>query len=165
MNSKDKLLALINQHNPLPIPLSFSNVNFSLPIEDIGDNWNTVVRINALSVNLYSGYQDVYYKRNHVSELLPNGIGLLSEEPFTFEKIINLLNDERNAEIDLTEVEAVDLSNLDFGATETVQLKATDSSLGWIGETPMSVVFGLPSNINELHNLVNHTLPEPGYIT
>ncbi len=165
MSSKTKLLKLINDTNPIPIPLTFSQVRLLDPVIDEGDNWNTKVRIVAMESSYYTGYQDVYYKRNQLNKLINTGYGFLSETPFTFEKIISLLNDERNADIDSSEIEYVSLENLSIGEIANITLHAHPSSHGWIGDVEFNAVYGLSSDINELHQIVNHTLPEPGYIT
>ena len=166
MSSLTKLLALLNKDNPAFVPFSLDNVALSQPIPDSTTIRNTKITISAIPGNgSYTGQVSVFYDRVDVNELIANQPGLMSESPITFETIVSILNNDLAADILATELEPFTVPDMAVGDIETVVLTASQDSLGWKGTTPVDILYGLPFEVNKLHQLVNFTLPENNYLT
>lgn len=165
MTGFNTLLNLVNANNLIQQPLTALDVTFSDPIVDIGSNWNTKVTVSAVPGSRYTGSVDVCYTRPHLVELNNSVINnMLSEVPFTPEIILDFLNTSRGTDFQYSDVENIPIPLLCVGEIASINLTMKSNSLAWIGDTNISVLYGLPSNTNILHDLVNHILPSPGYL-
>ena len=165
MTTISKLLELVNTGNPLSIPLTSDIVSFSDPVINYGVNWNTQITITANPGYYYTGSVNVFYKRIDLSVL--NKISLLSDVPFTPEIIVSILKNIYNADVVINDFIPIDIPNLNnVGDTGTVVIEADSKSIGWNGKNDkVDLLFGLPFNINTLHQLLVDILPSPGYLT
>lgn len=159
----DKLLDLINAKNPHKHPLTSDQVTFAAPVPNSDATWNTKVTVSSVPGKGYRGNVDVFYHRIELTEL-GTSIGFISEEPFTPETIVSMLNEKLGITLTLTELDAVTVPAMTVGDIETVVLAAKSDSFGWVGEIGIDLLFGLPDN-DELHQLVTNTLPSSGYLT
>jgi hypothetical protein len=164
MSSQEKLLALINQDNPNPFPLTLAQVTFSDPVAVDNQLWNTKVTVSSVPGSGYYGDVDVNYKRNSFSEL-GDSVTVMSELPFTIETIVALLNTTRATYLTVDDIESIEVSIMDVGDIGTVVLNAKSTSLGWLGSVTLTALYGLPMDVDILHILMNHTLPSGGYLT
>lgn len=166
MSDANTLLNLINATNIIQQPLTLEDVSFSAPIIDIGDGWNTKVTVDSLPGSRYIGSVDVCYNRPHLVELNNSVINnIISEVPFTPEIILELLNTSRGTDFTVDDMEIITIPVIGIGDVASITLTMKSNSLAWIGDTNVSVLYGLPSNTDILHQLVNHILPNNDYLT
>jgi hypothetical protein len=163
MSNADKLLALINADNPYPRPLTFDTVSFSAPLAVAGDGYNTKVTVSSVPGKMFIGNVDVFYHRIELTEL--GYTGLLSEAQFTPESILASLNAQCGTDLTLADVEGFTVPTLEVGEPQTVVLTSKSDSFAWAGEKEVELLFGLPMEVNELHQLVTFTMPSDGYLT
>lgn len=158
MSSINKLIDLINADNPHPALLSEKNITFSVPIVDIGETWNTAVTVSAIKGSGYVGQVVVRYNRIDLSNL-GSEIGIISEEAFTADTVVSILNRTRGSFISLDDVSSIAIPVMNVGDIETIALTAKTDSLGWTGRVDISLLMGLPENTGLLHELLNIELP------
>lgn len=164
MGSKEKLLALINADNPRPLsPLTFADVTFSPAVIATGGPKNTKVKVSAIPGSGYKGSVNVYYDRLDMSVLGP--FSFTSETPFTFEEILQMVNEATGQDFVLDDIAEIDCSWMEIGDISLTRLEATDQSLEWMGQTELNLLYGLPGNTDVLHYLLNHTLATDSYLT
>ena len=163
MINQDTIIALINADNPIDIPHTSESITLSLPVVDIGESWNTKLTVSSVDGYGYFGDVDVFYHRIELAELGP--INLLSETPFTRETIVALLNSRKGTELDVSDVVDLFVPDMALGETGTVVLAAQADSLGWTAEAEIALLFGLPENVDLLHQLVTVTFPASGYFS
>lgn len=175
MSGFESLLNIVNSDNPIQQPLSASDVVFSDPVEDIGPNWNTKVTITAVPGSRYTGSVDVCYNRVPLDALNNSVINnIISDTPFTPELILSLLNASRDTNFTLSDMKCCDcdhdchcggfdIPDIGLGDVASINLTVKSNSLQWIGDTNVSVLYGLPTNISLLHQLLNHVFPNDGY--
>lgn len=161
-----KLLNLINADNPIQQPLTLADVSFDPPVVDIGNGWNTKVRVNSLPGSRYIGSVDVCYHRPDLIELNNSVINnIISEVPFTPEIILDLLNTSRGTDFTVDDMEVINIPSMNPGDATEVTLIMKANSFAWVGATNISVLYGLPTNTDILHNLLNHVMPNNNYLT
>jgi len=162
-SSYDKLLDLLNINNPNTVRFDSSNISFSLPTEDIGNGWNTKITVNAIPNSKYVGSVDLFYHRIPLSDV-GNNLWLFSDEPFTTESIVEILNSAKNTFLLVTDMDAIAIPEMRVGDIASVNLIAHRESLGWIGNVDVNLIVGFPSIASRLHTLVNTTLPGSEYL-
>ena len=158
MSSINKLIDLINADNPHPALLSKNNITFSIPTVEVGESWNTVVTVSAIQGSGYVGEVDVRYKRIDLTEL-GSSVGLISENVFTPDTVVSVLNKSRGAFLGIEDIDFITVPPMGVGDIETIALVARSDSLGWTGRINVSLLVGLPDNISLLHELLNIKLP------
>lgn len=177
MSGYETLLNIVNADNPIQQPLTAADVVFSDPVIDIGPNWNTKVTITAIPGSRYTGSVDVCYHRELLDALNNSVINeVISDVPFTPELILSLLNASRNTTFTLSDMVCCDcgpvcncnkggisIPDINLGDVASINLTIRSNSLAWIGDTNISVLYGLPTNIGLLHQLLNHVFPNNGY--
>ena len=163
MSATDILLALINADNPNRRPIKKESVTFSAPVAVAGEGWNTKVTVRSVPGKGYEGDVDVTYHRVELTEL--GHAALLSDAQFTPEMVIELINELKGTLLTLDDVEPFTVPVLDVGEFREVKLTIKSDSFGWTGEAYVEILFGLPTLINELHQLVTFTMPSNGYLT
>lgn len=164
MSGPNTLLNLINSENPHQKDLTLADVTFSEPTIDIGENWNTKVTVDSIPGSRYIGSVEVCYMRPHLAELNNSVIStIISEVPFTPEIILNLLNTSRGTDFTVGDMEEITIPVINMGDIASITLVMKSNSLAWVGDTNVSVLYGLPSNTNLLHELLNHVFPSNNY--
>lgn len=164
MTNPAKILALIDANNPPNrLPVSVDTVTLSAPVADYGAGWNTKLKVSSISGHGFYGDVDVFYHRVTLPEL--GTIRLLSETQFTSETIVSMINAKKGTDLSASDLhlDLVTVPTLNLGGMETVVLAAQESSLGWTGETEVSLLFGLPGNVDLLHQIVTELFPGDGY--
>lgn len=169
MINHDKLLAAINALNTPPVPFTLDNVALLPPTPHEGSSsWNTKIVVAAKPGQGYSSQIDFYYRRIDLKEMGP--LALSSDKFFTVAGILSTLSNLNTApdrqKAVLTESDLVDFSLPPFalnGDAVTVKLKAESSSLGWIGETTLTLAYNLP-DVSALYRFFTETAPTPGYL-
>lgn len=159
MTTKDNLIALINQANALEFPLSVNSVTFADPVPVADDVHDTSVTLQALPHSGYKGSVAIHYNRIGLSEITST-TGLFSETPFTIDSVVARLNQHPTTPLEVTDIQAVSIPNLNVGGVATIQLQAEAGSLGWNGTNEVTLMFGLPPNVDELFNFMNSQLPK-----
>lgn len=161
------LLAYINQHYPSRLLLTTNNVTLSTPTVYSGNAnpaGNTDITITATTGEGYTGNITVNYNRLLLSSISTDTIQLLSEFPFTEEIILDELNTQFDLSLSASDVLLISVPSLDIGDITTVNVQAAPDSIGWMGATNVSILYGLSSNIVELHDFVNNIMPSAGYL-
>jgi len=167
MSGFESLLNIVNADNPIQQPITAADVVFSDPIEDIGETWNTKVTITAIPGSRYTGSVDICYHREPLDVLNNSVINeVISDVPFTREMILNLLNSSRDTTFTLSDMACCFcVPDIELGDVASINLTVKSNSLEWIGDTNISVLYGLPTNIGLLHQLLNHVFPNDEYFT
>ena len=164
MSGFNSLLNLINSENPQQQNLTAADVSFSTPVVDVGFGWNTKVIVNSVPGSRYIGSVEVCYTRPNLLELNNSVINnIISEVPFTPEIILDLLNTSRGTDFTVTDMEVITIPVINMGDVASITLVMKSNSLAWVGDTNVSVLYGLPSNTNILHSLLNNLFPSNGY--
>lgn len=161
MSSKDDILALINANNPNnPNPLTSDAVDVSLPAVDTDDivESDTVVTITPKNGSGYEGSVTVHYHRNSMHDIT-TPTTLQSEDPFTPEMVLAMLNEKRGSHIQLNEVEPITIPPMDPGTSATITITASAESYGWTGSMDVDLVYGIPSNSDTYNTTMNNGLP------
>ncbi|QXO09588.1 hypothetical protein pEaSNUABM11_00164 [Erwinia phage pEa_SNUABM_11] len=153
------ILAEINTENSLA--LKVADMVFGIPAiptsdEDIAkaNGHNSMVRIQALATAPAIGYTTVYYDRVDFAEVFTDLDGIQPlrvparlDSVFVSHDIVPLINQYYGLSLKTTDVESANIDRTDW----TVVLKATATSLGWIGERVVQLLPGdalLPSNFD-----------------
>ena len=163
MASIDLLVSLVNAVNSNEPPFTSSQLTFKDPMSVVNANWNTIVSVSFPQESVYSDPINLTYTRLDLSVLGTN-LTLTSDKEFNFKSILYLLNEKFGTEFDETDLEQINIPCMQFGQIRTVALKAKATSLGWVGSSAVTLLYGLPNNINALHTLMNVTLPN-SYLT
>lgn len=161
-----QLFELLRRVNPAATQITDSDVSFGnlvpiSPATHAGMDTKFIVTAKPTSPT-YIGAVELYYKRNPLQDFIGWG-PLLSELPFTKKLIVDFLN---SFGAQLQDSDVVDMmlpDGLQIGDTGTIVVRTSDSSIAWSGERELPYVFGLPLFVNELHHIVNVTMPTPGY--
>lgn len=161
-----QLFELLKRANPTAAHLTDSDISFSnltpiSPATHAGMDTKFTVTARPESPT-YIGAVELYYKRNSLQDFI-GWSPLLSELPFTKKLIVDFLN---SFGAQLQDSDVVDMmlpDGLQIGDTGTIAVRTSDSSIAWSGERELPYVFGLPLFVNELHHIVNVTMPTPGY--
>lgn len=153
------LIDEINTENGLD--LDVEDVEFALPQvpttpEELtaANGHNAMVRIQALATANALGHTVVYYDRVDFADIFtdPDGISPLRvparlDSVFTCHDIVKLINQYYGLSLRVNDVENTDIDRVAW----KVLLKATPTSLGWIGEQTVQLIPGdalLPSNFD-----------------
>lgn len=167
MNRDQELLDLINAANIIePAQLTLSDVRFYAPQIDTSSlvgKYNTKIVVEALPGSLYTGRTEVFYHRIPMTDLIGSML-FLTDEPVTMAHLLELINARSQSDLKIEDIEPIVISDLVEGDILNFKLKSKEPSLKWVGERNIEVLYGLPSNLNELYILMNITLPKPGYI-
>jgi hypothetical protein len=168
-SSTERLVQLINEQNPTLPAFTTESLNFSNPVEHIVEVNGCVVSdtkctITANQNTPWEGSVDVTYRRVPLSEI-GECVPVLSEVPFDIDTIVFILNTTRNTFLVDSDLEPINIPEMNVGDIETVVLTASSDSFGWVGCVSVSLLFGLPSNVSALHKLMNVTLPCNSYLT
>lgn len=162
-----KLFELLKTANPTAVNLtdvdvSFANFGPVSPVQYAGMDTKFVAAANPTSP-FYYGAVELYYKRHSLQDFI-GWSPVLSEIPFTKKLIVDFLNSlgAQLRESDLVDVAMPD--GLQVGDTGTIAVQTSANSIVWSGVRELPYVFGLPLSVNELHRIVNVTLPSPGYL-
>jgi hypothetical protein len=168
------LLAYINQHYPSRLLLDANNVTLSVPTPapsshsgyggGIAPVANTNITVTAISDGGYTGTITVNYNRLDLTTVSVNTIQLLSEFPFTEQIILDEFNEQFDLSLTSDDILTISVPSLDIGDITTIDLQAAPDSIGWMGATNVSMLYGLSSNISVLHDFVNNIMPSAGYL-
>jgi hypothetical protein len=162
MNQLNQLFQALNTENTPPFPFTPESVNISPPQTIAGEGYNTVVTVSARPDSGYYGSVPVYYSRIDLAAL-GNGVGLESDIPFTKESFLAALNQARQSWISESDLETVSLPLQQNGVVLQVALKANHESYGWAGTNTITILIGMPKELNTLHQLLHSTMPGTGY--
>lgn len=155
--AEEIILAEINLENSLA--LKVADIVFGTPAiptsaEDVAkaNGHNAMVRVQALPTADAIGYTTVFYDRVDFAEVFtdldgiqPLRIPARLDSVFVVHDIVPLINQYYGLSLKTSDIVAADINRTDW----TVPLKATETSLGWVGECPVQLLPGdalLPSN-------------------
>lgn len=157
MDIQQKLITLLNEANPTKRPMSVTEVSFGLPQISNGQR-NTEVTITAVAGSGFTGERTLFYDR---LDLGTNMVAseLYSETAFEIDDILDRYRILTDVAITLDDVTVSDFSGMQFGDALTIAVTAKANSLAWVGEKEISLVLGLPPNVDEVYQLMNFTLP------
>jgi hypothetical protein len=138
--------------------LNNNDVSFSDPQLDISTAKNSKIQLTARPGSGYKGSIWISYSRESLGNVhLPTQI--LSEVTFTVESILAALNAKLLVPITLEDLEPFTLPLLNVGDILTLDLSARSGSLAWIAATTISLLYGLPPNIDDVYTIFNSELP------
>lgn len=139
------LLSLLEKENNLVLEASdydFSTPTPATPPEGSEASYNTTLTVtNNNPAAPYIGSVDIFYNRLNLADLaLLADIYVHAENTTTTHGLLPSLN--RRYGLNLKEEDIVNLDTIDLGNYREALLKATPSSLGWVGELKIGVVEG-----------------------
>lgn len=158
MSTQDLLFQLINESNPHKHPLTGLDVSIGAPQLDISTTKNSKIQLTAKPGSGYSGSVWIIYSRESMGNVhLPTQI--LSEVAFTVNSILAAINQKLLVPVTLADLDPFTLPLLNVGDILTLNLSASSGSLAWISGTTISLLYGLPPNIDDVFNIFNLELP------
>jgi hypothetical protein len=159
----DQILALINNQNENTVPFSLSNISFSDPIADSTTDHNTKITVESVAGAGYLGSVDLFYNRISLQQI-GSFIWLFSDEPFTPDSVLSILNDSRNAFLVSTDVEQLNIPDMTVGDIVVMPIVTKPTSVNYNGESTLSLFTGFPIIANSLDNVMNSILPSANYL-
>lgn len=157
MNTKDILLALINEANVLDHPLDGSGVTLSNPADNTATSKNTKITVSAVDQSGYKGSVEVHYDRLNLTVTEPAD-GYRSEADITIDEILVMLNTRSNVPITLDDVDII-IPEMQIGDIRTITISAKAESFGWVNAVQVSMLKGLTPNSDQLYDIMNNVLP------
>jgi hypothetical protein len=152
------LFQLINGSNKAKYKLKPSDVTASDPQIDITSERNSKILLTARPKSGLKGEVWVRYNRESIGNVhLPTQ--LLSEITFTIGSILAAINQKLLVPITAADLEPFDLPVLNVGDILTINLMTKANSFAWIGGTQISILFGLPPNIDDVSEIFNVRFP------
>lgn len=158
MSSFDRVVELINQKNTPPYPLTDQNIAMQNVTVDPEAHWNTRVTIAAAPDHGYLGTVDVFYTRSPLSALGAN-IDLVQEAPFTVQNIVDDINTQKTSQLTIDDFDQLTVPTMTTLTPALMQISAAVNSLGWLGNTQVTLVSGMPATQPALHSFLNIDLP------
>jgi hypothetical protein len=95
-----------------------------------------------------------------VVDSTPETLGLVSEEPFTPQSLVDAINAELGTFLRLFDLETIVIPEMETGIITPITLTARSTSLGWRGTGTVEVATGIPFNAQLFHTLINTALPD-----
>ncbi len=160
LTSKQEVIDLINQVNTSN--LTVNDVSFSLPAIVAYQSRNTKLTVSAVPGSAYAGSVDVYYNRLLLTDL--GYIGIQTVAPLDFPGFLQAISAQENIDLLPEEFSPVTMPAIDDGGLATIQLVALSTALKWYGQTSADYALNLPPELPALHQMINVTLPAPGYL-
>ena len=138
------VIALNNQFLP-PKLFSDKRLSFDVPQPAAGEDYDTTVIAHAIPGMGYYGDATVRYNRISLAMIGDQTtIVLQSEEQFTLQSICDQINGDREAFLDVVDLEPVTPPTLNPGDTVVITITASASSLGWKDSTTVTLSYGKP---------------------
>lgn len=162
-------LDLLNGANPSAVPLDDLIAVVSGPITDgSGGTISIGNAISEVAVNTnpyYSGLVYINYNQFDLSTITTdeNGIQLMSEAPFTPQSIVEMIAEQYSVPLTLEDLETFTAPSMNVGDITTITLSAQATSLRWTGSVSIALLYGVPENLQSLHQLVANVMPAPMY--
>lgn len=166
--SIDSFINLLNLENPSEYPFTSEDVTFSDPVTvfDADGRWNTKVTVSSINGSGYIGFVDVFYNRPSLLELDSDSIyDMISEYPFTPQIVLDILNSSRGTNFNTSDVEILSLPLMNIGEVTPITVTMKQSSLEWTGAIEIYGLYGIPTNTDILHYLLNTRYPTNDYFT
>jgi hypothetical protein len=139
-------------------------ISFGPPVPDSSTIRNTKITVNSIAGQGFIGSVDLFYNRISLSAM-GNVVWLFSDTPFTPDSVISLLNSGENAFLMVEDVESIVIPEMRVGDIYVLSLTAKPNSINWTDRIDTSLIVGFPSIAASLRNLMNTTLPVPGYLS
>lgn len=162
-----ELINLINNSNIVRPPLDKKEITFSEPtavVRLVENSPNASVVVKSTVDGHYQGNVQVRYNRIAFEEL--NGVfDLYVNDALGINMVIKHVNDIAGTDVDVTDIVVPTIPEMNKVGVYEVILTALATSLKYVGTRKLLVAHGLPSNLEKLHILMNHTLPSDGYLT
>jgi hypothetical protein len=140
MDSKEKLLDLINDLNQPQRELNDINVRFTgiVPADESGA---TVLTVAGVPGRGYSGQVDLTYSRLNLTEIL-DGKTVRTPDPQTPDSFLELVNNAYNLFLTAIDVGEITIPELGEGEYAQLTLEASPDSLGFVGVATVRFEFG-----------------------
>ncbi len=158
MDSKEKLLDLINESNLPPKVLNHINVRFTgvVPADESGA---TILTVAGVPGRGYSGQVDLTYNRLNLTEIL-DGKTVRSPDQLNPSSFLELINSAYNLFLTAIDVGEITIPVLGEGEYAQLTLEANEDSLGFVGVANIRLEFGKSwldqvvgnRNLNELRH-------------
>lgn len=140
MDSKEKLLDLINDLNQPQRELNDINVKFTgiVPADETGA---TVLTVAGVPGRGYSGQVDLTYNRLNLTEIL-DGKTVRSPDALNPDSFLELVNGAYNLFLTAIDVGEITIPELGEGEYAQLTLTANEDSLGFVGVATVRLEFG-----------------------
>lgn len=140
MDSKEKLLDLINDLNQPQRELNDINVKFTgiVPADESGA---TVLTVAGVPGRGYSGQVDLTYNRLNLTEIL-DGKTVRSPDTLNPDSFLELVNSAYNLFLTAIDVGEITIPELGEGEYAQLTLEANEDSLGFVGTATVRLEFG-----------------------
>ena len=158
---RQQLIDLINKDNGTNLRLQDVVLSPPTPVSQNGRN--TKVVVSSVAGSGYAGSQDIYYNRISMSKL--GYVGVLTDAPLTTSELLTMINAQKKIDLLAEDFQQILMPVLEVGDVGMITLRTKADAIKWWGETQVEIAFGIPDNIDLLHQFVNFTLPSPGYLT
>lgn len=152
MSSFDRVIELVKEKNQPTYPLNPNSVSLNNVVVESSSTHNTRVTMRARSGTGggYSGQVDLFYTRANLTAL--GEIAFWREQPYSYEEIFMLINQQKIAQMGPEDFTNDGLPVMENGVVTTFLLSATDGSLGWMGNTQVTLLQGIPATAPELND-------------
>lgn len=144
IDSKDKLIALLNLNNLPPKDFTENNIRFSAPEVYEGPNGiNTQLTVTGVPGRGYAGSVDIYYRRLPLSNAIGNPV-IASTTGFTVESILAGVNNAFGLFLDTEDFEPFEIPALKLNESAKLTLQTRSDSLGWVGRLEIELQYNRP---------------------
>lgn len=153
MSSFDRILELVNEKNIPTYTLNDTNVQLSNLVVDNPDNThNTRVTMKSVPGGGYVGEVELFYTRANLSSL--GALEFVQEPPFTYDQLLGLIARTKNANMGSDDFTNGTLPAMDTGVVTAFVLSAKSGSLGWLGNTQVKLLTGIPDEAPALYDFL-----------
>lgn len=145
MSSVDRMIVILNESQQPPIEFTNINLAFQTPEVDTppeGQDWNTKLVLQGVLGRGYYGTAPVFYRRIPLSQL--GSIEVRSDSGFTDAMIIDMINNLLGTSIGYDEIEPMTIPEIAVEESSVITITAKSTSLGWIGDTDITLYHGRP---------------------
>jgi hypothetical protein len=143
MSSFDRVIELVNEKNNVTYALSDQTVSLVDMVPDPQSTHNTRVTMRSVPRGGYTGQVDLFYTRANLTAL--GTLELVQEQPFGFVEMLGIINRMKGSQVGPDDFTNTGLPAIDTGVITLLTLSAKDTSLGWIGNTQVTILIGLPA--------------------
>lgn len=156
MSSFDRVLELVNEKNNVTYPLTEESVTLVDMVVDSQSTHNTRVTMRSIPRQGYTGQVDLFYTRSNLSAL--GTIELVQEPAFGYEDMLGAINRMKGSQVAPDDFTNTGLPQIDTGIITTLILSAKASSLGWIGNTQIKILIGIPDSAPSFDDFWNNQI-------
>jgi hypothetical protein len=155
MSSTDRILQMVSERNHPTYPLTQDRVTVGAPLVEQASEYNTRATMRARgTASGYTGQVDLFYTRVSMTAL--GVVNVWQEAPFTVNDLMSKINIAKNAQMTADDVTNVTIPPIATGEITPVMLSAKDTSLVWLGNTQVNVLYGIPASAPDLFDFLDN---------